>query len=198
MKIVLASGSASRLSILRNAGVEPFVDPPNVDEQSIITSLNDAEPADVLTSLAVAKAAAIAGKHPDDVIIAADSMLLLDGELQGKPHTVEATIERWKNQRGKTAHLMTGHCIISPGGHAVYEHVASTTVTFGIPSDYDIERYAASGEPLPCAGAFTLEALGGWFIDRIEGDPSNVIGLSLPVVRAALYNFGLHVSQFWK
>ena len=198
MKIVLASGSTSRLSILRNAGVEPFVDPPNVDEQSIITSLNDAEPADVLTSLAAAKAAAIAGKHPDDVIIAADSMLLLDGELQGKPHTVEATIERWKNQRGKTAHLMTGHCIISPGERAVYEHVASTTVTFGIPSDYDIERYAASGEPLPCAGAFTLEALGGWFIDRIEGDPSNVIGLSLPVVRAALYSFGLHVSQFWK
>ena len=128
-------------------------------------------------------------------------MLYLDGELQGKPHTVEETIRRWTNQRGKTARLITGHCIINLDTTATdddtFVRAVSTTVHYAHASDAAIRAYAKSGEPVNCAGAFTLEAMGGWFIDRIEGDPSSVIGLSLPLVREALYSFGYEVSDFW-
>ena len=122
-------------------------------------------------------------------------MLLLGGELQGKPHTEEATIERWHQQAGRTAELLTGHCLLF--GDRRHVETSTTTVHFAHASEADIAAYARSGEPLQCAGAFTLEAMGGWFIDRIEGDPSSVIGLSLPVVRRALYAFDLNVSDFW-
>ena len=195
MQIILASQSPSRASILRGAGVEPILRPAHVDEAALIESLGDAAPAEIVYQLAVAKAQKIAPDFPNDVVIGGDSMLLLDGELQGKPHTVEATIERWNAQAGKTAELLTGHCVRF-GGREVVE-TSRTTVHFAAATEEDIRAYAATGEPLECAGAFTLEALGGWFIDRIEGDPSSVIGLSLPVVRRALYDFGLSVSQFW-
>ena len=123
-------------------------------------------------------------------------MLLLDGELLGKPHTVEATIERWKAQRGKEAQLLTGHAVWF-GGEWVVDTVA-TTIRFGDVSDADIEAYARSGQPLECAGAFTLEALGSWFIDSIDGDPTSVIGLSMPLLRRCLYRFGLDASDFWE
>lgn len=195
MQLVLASQSPSRLAILRSAGVEPVVRPARVDEEALLAELPDAPPTERVAALATAKAAAVAAEFPADVVIGCDSMLLLDGILQGKPHTVAATAERWRRQAGKTAELLTGHCIIR-GGRQVVE-TTTTRVFFAEASDRDIEAYARSGEPLECAGAFTLEALGGWFIDRIEGDPSSVIGLSLPLLRRALYSFGLDVSDFW-
>ncbi|MDO5454665.1 MAG: nucleoside triphosphate pyrophosphatase [Corynebacterium sp.] len=195
MRIVLASQSPSRLGILRSAGVEPVIRPADVDEDALLAELIDAPPAERVAALASAKAAAVADDFPDDVVIGCDSMLLLDGELQGKPHTVDATVERWRAQAGKTAELLTGHCIIR-GSERVVD-TATTRVFFAEATDADIDAYARSGEPLECAGAFTLEALGGWFIDRIEGDPSSVIGLSLPLLRRALYSFDLNVSDFW-
>ena len=189
MRIVLASQSPSRLGILRSAGIEPVVHPADVDEDALLAAGGSVD------ALAEAKARAVAAHYPDDVVIGADSMLLLDGTLQGKPHTVDATIARWKAQSGRTAHLQTGHCIIYRG--QVVRDIASTAVHFAEVSGADIDAYARTGEPLECAGAFTLEALGGWFIDRIDGDPSSVIGLSLPWVRRALYSFGLNVSEFW-
>lgn len=191
MKLVLASASPSRKKILESAGITPVIAPAAVDEDAIIAEFG-ATPA-VVEKLARAKAEAVS--FPGDVVVGCDSMLLLDGQLQGKPHTVENTIARWKQQRGKSAELLTGHYIIAPGG--AYSGTARTVVNFGDPSDADIEAYARSGEPLKCAGAFTLEAMGGWFIDSIEGDPSSVIGLSLPLLRRALYSFGLSVSEFW-
>jgi len=196
MQIILASQSPSRASILRGAGVEPILRPAHVDEAALIESLGDAAPAEIVSQLAVAKAQKIAPDFPDDVVIGGDSMLLLDGTLQGKPHTVEATIDRWEQQAGKTAELLTGHCVI--WGDQVHVETSRTTVRFAQATMADIRAYANTGEPLACAGAFTLEAIGGWFIDRIEGDPSSVIGLSLPVVRRGLYSFGLSVSQFWE
>lgn len=193
MRIVLASQSPSRASILRGAGVEPVLRPTDVDEEAIRAELGDASPHRVVAQLARAKAHAV--EAPRDVIIGGDSMLFLDGQLQGKPHTVDNTIARWHAQAGKTAELLTGHCVRFGDDEMV--ETTSTTVHFAAASEADIRAYAESGEPLKCAGAFTLEALGGWFIDRIEGDPSSVIGLSLPVVRQALYSFGLSVSQFW-
>lgn len=196
MRIVLASSSPSRRMILANAGVDPVIQPADVDEDALLASLQDASPADAVAALARAKAHAVAGQFHDDVVIGGDSMLLLDGRLQGKPHTAEATVERWREQAGKVAQLLTGHCIVHRGEEFV--ETTSTTVHFAAASEADIRAYAASGEPWQCAGAFTLEALGGWFIDRIEGDPSSVIGLSLPTVRRALYRFGIDASTFWR
>lgn len=195
MRIVLASGSPSRQSILRNAGITPVVHPAKVDEAALLAQLAGQPPTKIVTQLAQAKAHAVSPDYPNDVIIGGDSMLLLDGQLQGKPLTETEAIKRWQQQRGKKAQLITGHHLISPVGE--YSEASVTDVFFAAASDADIESYAATGEPLPCAGAFTLEALGGWFIDRIEGDPSSVIGLSLPVVRRALYDFGYTVNQFW-
>lgn len=195
MRIVLASSSPSRQSILRNAGITPVVHPATVDEAALLAQLAGKEATEIVTHLAKAKARAVAPDYPKDVVIGGDSMLLLDGQLQGKPLTEAETIKRWQQQRGKQAQLITGHCLISPAGE--YTEASVTDVFFTDASDTDIAAYAATGEPLPCAGAFTLEALGGWFIDRIDGDPSSVIGLSLPVVRRALYDFGYSVNQFW-
>lgn len=195
MRLVLASQSPSRLSILRSAGVEPVIAPAHVDERAIEERLAGAEPAEIVCALAAAKAEAIAADYPEDVVVGGDSMLLLDGSLQGKPHTPEATVERWHAQAGRTAELITGHCVLY--GDKRFVEASRTTVHFAEASSADIEAYAHTGEPLECAGAFTLEALGGWFIDRIEGDPSSVIGLSLPVLRRALYSFGLNASDFW-
>lgn len=194
MRIVLASSSPSRRMILENAGVTPVIQPADVDEDALLASL-DGSPAEAVAALALAKAHAVAGQFHDDVVIGGDSMLLLDGALQGKPHTPAETVARWHAQKGRVAELLTGHAILHQGREFV--ETSTTTVHFAQATDADIEAYAASGEPWQCAGAFTLEALGGWFIDRIEGDPSSVIGLSLPVVRRALYSFGLNASDFW-
>lgn len=195
MRLVLASQSPSRRMLLEQGGVEPVLRPAHIDEEAVIASLHDAPPATTVSTLARAKAETAIAEFPDDVVVGCDSMLLLDGELLGKPHTVEATIERWKAQRGKAAQLLTGHAVWF-GGDWVVDTVA-TTIRFGDVSDADIQAYAESGQPLECAGAFTLEALGSWFIDSIDGDPTSVIGLSMPLLRRCLYRFGLDTSVFW-
>ncbi|MBP3949161.1 nucleoside triphosphate pyrophosphatase [Corynebacterium sp. Marseille-P3884] len=196
MRLVLASQSPSRRMILDNAGVDPVQHPAHVDEDAIISSLAGSAPADVVSALARAKADAVAPEYPDDIVVGCDSMLLLNGQLQGKPHTVDETISRWRAQRGQTAELVTGHAIGYKGTRVV--DTVSTRIHFGDATDADIEAYARSGEPLECAGAFTLEALGGWFIDSIEGDQTSVIGLSLPLLRKALYSFGVNASELWR
>ena len=195
MRLILASQSPSRAAILRGAGVEPVLEPADIDERALEAQLAGHSPADTVAALATAKAEKVASRYPDEPVIGGDSMLLLDGELQGKSLTEEATIERWHQQAGRTAELLTGHCLLF--GDRRHVETSTTTVHFAHASEADIAAYARSGEPLQCAGAFTLEAMGGWFIDRIEGDPSSVIGLSLPVVRRALYSFDLNVSDFW-
>ncbi|AZA10838.1 Maf family protein [Corynebacterium gerontici] len=197
MRFVLASSSPSRLQILRSAGVEPVIDPAGVDEDAIIATLDrrGAAPGDVVQALARAKAEEVAQRWPADVVLGGDSMLLIEGTLQGKPKTVEATIERWQHQQGKVGELLSGHHLVTPSGTQTF--LSTTKVWFAQANDADIRAYATTGEPLQCAGAFTLEAIGGWFIDRIEGDPSSVIGLSLPGLRKALYSLGFEVSEFW-
>lgn len=196
MRLVLASQSTSRRMLLEQGGVRPVLRPAHIDEDAVIASLHSVDAATTVSTLARAKAETAIAEFPDDVVVGCDSMLLLDGELLGKPHTVEATIERWKAQRGKEAQLLTGHAVWF-GGEWVVDTVA-TTIRFGDVSDADIEAYARSGQPLECAGAFTLEALGSWFIDAIEGDPTSVIGLSMPLLRRCLYRFGLDASDFWE
>lgn len=201
-RFVLASSSPSRLSVLRNAGIEPEVIPPNTDEDAIFARLGDAAPGETVAALAEAKAGDVEVPVSDEltVVVACDSMLLLDGSLSGKPHTVDECIRRWTVQRGRDAELVTGHSVrLVEGGVVKHEHTEtiSTTVRFGTPSDTDIRAYAETGEPLGCAGAFTLEALGGWFIDGIDGDPSSVLGLSLPLIRRTLAEWNVDISEFW-
>ena len=195
MRLVLASQSPSRRMLLEQGGVRPVLRPANIDEDALIAQLADAEPHDIVSALARAKAETVAPEFPEDVVIGCDSMLLLDGTLLGKPHTPERAIARWKAQRGKTAHLLTGHAVCFRGEWVV--DTVSTAIRFGEVSDADIAAYAHSGQPLGCAGAFTLEALGSWFIDSIDGDPTSVIGLSMPLLRKCLYRFGLDASDFW-
>ena len=195
MRLVLASQSPSRRMLLEQGGGTPVLRPAHIDEDAVIASLHGVDAATTVSTLARAKAETAIAEFPDDVVVGCDSMLLLDGELLGKPHTVEATVERWKAQRGKVAQLLTGHAVWF-GGEWVVDTVA-TTIRFGVVSDADIQAYAESGQPLECAGAFTLEALGSWFIDSIDGDPTSVIGLSMPLLRRCLYRFGLNASDFW-
>lgn len=202
MRFVLASQSPARLAVLRAAGVEPVVRVSGVDEDALAASLTDPTPEELVTALATAKAEAIARDEDEDaVVVGCDSMLrTADGEVHGKPGTVEVARERWKRMAGTTGTLLTGHAVLRMrGGQVVARAVGheATLVRFGRPTDDELEAYLATGEPLQVAGAFTLDGLGGWFVDGIDGDPSGVIGISLPLTRALLRQVGVTVSDIW-
>ncbi|MGB8404111.1 MAG: Maf family nucleotide pyrophosphatase [Mycobacterium sp.] len=204
-RVVLGSASSGRLSVLRKAGVDPVVVVSDVDEDAIVAALGSAPPAEVVLALAAAKAARVvelvdAAVSSDCVVIGCDSMLEFDGRLSGKPGSAQAARRQWDSMAGRAGVLHTGHCVVRMAAGAVTGQVCelgSTTVHFGSPTAADLDAYVATGEPLWVAGAFTLDGLGGWFIDRIEGDPSNVIGLSLPLLRAMLARLELDVARLW-
>jgi septum formation protein len=202
VRFVLASQSPARLAVLRAAGVEPVVRVSGVDEDALAASLADPTPEELVTALATAKAEAIARDEDEDaVVVGCDSMLrTADGEVHGKPGTVEVARERWKKMAGTTGALLTGHAVLRlRAGQVVSRAVGheATLVRFGRPTDDELEAYLATGEPLQVAGAFTLDGLGGWFVDGIDGDPSSVIGISLPLTRALLRQVGVAVSDIW-
>jgi septum formation protein len=205
-RVVLGSASAGRLRVLRQAGVEPLVVVSGVDEDAIVAALGpDTAPGDVVRSLAEAKAdhvATIVGTADaaDCVVIGCDSMLYIDGRLVGKPASADAARNQWRTMGGRSGQLYTGHCLLRLlDGNASQRasESAATTVHFATPTAVDLEAYIDGGEPLAVAGGFTLDGLGGWFVDRIEGDPSNVIGLSLPLTGALLQRVGLSVAELW-
>lgn len=205
MRLVLASASPARLAVLRAAGVEPLVEVSDVDEDALLAELGEqASPVDRVSALALAKARAVAARVaaavPECVVVGADSMLHLEGEMVGKPGTVDAARGRWDQMAGRTAELFTGHALVLVTGGAVGREVAghaTTAVAFARPTTAELEAYLASGEPLDVAGAFTLDGRGGWFVEGIEGDPSNVIGLSLPLTRRLLAEIGVGVDALW-
>lgn len=218
--LVLASASPSRLRILEQAGVDPLIRHPQVDEDALQAALPSGTPhVRVVEELARAKAEDVLHREGETlaaearaagadtlVVVGCDSMLLVDGQLEGKPHTYERAMERWQRMRGRHGVLLTGHAMIVAdltGDDPVTvtsseSDTSDTTVHFGAPSDADLDVYLRTGEPLECAGAFTIESLGGWFIDRIEGDPSSVIGLSLPLLRRLLEGAGLNTHRVWR
>ncbi|MFC8045068.1 nucleoside triphosphate pyrophosphatase [Nocardia sp. NPDC057353] len=202
--LVLASASPARLAVLRAAGIEPVVRVSDVDEDAVAAALPpDSAPRTVVEELAKAKAEAVAaagGLPADCVVVGCDSMLLVDGELQGKPYTPEVARERWKAVAGRSADLLTGHCVLRLVDGAVTASAvdcSTTTVHFADPDPADLEAYIATGEPLQVAGAFTLDGRGGWFVERLEGDPSSVIGIGLPLLRRLLHDVGLSIAQLW-
>ena len=205
-RFVLASASAGRRKVLRQAGIDPLVIVSDVDEDALIASLDpDLPPEAVVAKLANAKALSVAAQLPEDLladclVLGCDSMLYLAGELRGKPGSAEVALRHWESMAGSSGHLLTGHALLRLTAGVITHtegDTGSTTVHFGEPSEEDLTRYIKSNEPINVAGAFTLDGLGGWFIDRIEGDPSNVIGVSLPLVYRLVRNAGRKITDLW-
>ncbi|KUH93784.1 Maf family nucleotide pyrophosphatase [Mycobacterium sp. IS-3022] len=206
-RVVLASASPGRRKVLRQAGIDPLVIVSGVDEDAVAAGLHPAAtPAEVTVALAAAKADAVLdGLEPavaaDCVVIGCDSMLYFDGELLGKPPAPDAALAGWKRMAGSSGQLYTGHCVVRLRDNVVQHRVAesaATTVRFGVPSPRDLEYYIGSGEPTAVAGGFTLDGLGGWFVDGVDGDPSSVIGIGLPLVRRLIGDAGLSLAELWQ
>ncbi|MER7107964.1 Maf family protein [Streptomyces sp. NPDC000229] len=194
-RLVLASASPARLGLLRQAGLTPEVIVSGVDEDKFTAPT----PAELALALAEAKAAHVAAKPEVSgaLVIGCDSVLELDKQALGKPADAEEATARWKAMRGRAGILQTGHCVYDTTAKRYASATASTLVRFGDPTDEEIAAYVASGEPLHVAGAFTLDGRSAPFIDGIDGDPGNVIGLSLPLLRRLLAELGISITDLW-
>lgn len=207
VRLVLASRSPARLATLRGAGVNPLVQVSGVDEDAVLAAARAATdrltPADAVLRLAQAKAEDVAGTASatapaaDAVVVGCDSMLEFDGEVVGKPADAETARERWRAMRGGKGVLHSGHWLVdlrtedSGGTGATLGATSATTVWFGMMDDDEIDAYVATGEPLQVAGAFTIDGLGGPYVERIEGDHHGVVGISLPLLRSLLADVGI-------
>jgi septum formation protein len=192
--IVLASASPARLALLRSAGLDPKVIVSGVDEEPYSAHT----PAALSLVLARAKAEAVASGLGEGLVIGCDSILELDGRPYGKPASHEEAGERWRLMRGRTGRLVTGHCVIDVAAGRQAAEVATTVIRFGRPTDDEIAAYVGTGEPLSLAGAFSIEGRGGWFVEGIDGDHGNVLGISLPLVRHLFDELGYAVTSFWR
>ena len=195
-RLVLASASPARRRLLVDAGFDPEVRVSGVDESSHTAP----DTPGLVTALARAKAHAVAATLDDALVVGCDSLLDVDGEAQGKPASADEALARWRRLSGRAADLVTGHAVLDVrGGAVVGERVAaaSTRVTFGRPSEPELAAYVATGEPLAVAGAFTLDGLGGLFVERVDGSPSNVIGLSVALFGRLLRQLGVEPVSLW-
>jgi septum formation protein len=194
--LVLASASPARLRLLRDAGFDPVACVSGVDENAFAAD----DPWALVGDLATLKATTVAGScdRPDALVVGCDSMLLLDGDMLGKPADAGEAVERWQRMRGRTGVLLTGHCVVDVATGRRASEVADTVVRFGTPSDDEIAAYVGTGEPLRVAGAFTIDGLSAVFVDGVDGDPSNVVGLSLPLFRRLLAELGVAVTSLWR
>ena len=195
MRFVLASASPARLATLRAAGIEPEVVVSGVDESSIAAP----DAATLVEQLADAKARAASERVAGEaLVLGCDSMLELGHETLGKPSSPQEAVDRWRRLQGRSGVLHTGHALVTASDGVVRTYlsaVASTRVHFAEVSDDEIDAYVGTGEPLAVAGAFTIDGLGGWFIDSIDGDHHNVVGLSLPLLRRMLRKLGLSLAD---
>ncbi len=206
-RLVLASSSPARLALLRSAGIEPEIVLPETDEPALASQAKLENPnlsAEELVGL-LAKAKAESVLHDlstrGALILGGDSALEFQGEVLGKPHEPEVALQRWAKLSGNVGVLHSGHYLIDnrdPAHPIGAQMVSSTKVFFSKLSNQEIADYVATGEPLKVAGAFTIDGLGGAFIDRIEGDSHTVVGLSLKVLRELAAGFGVHYPSFWR
>ena len=206
-RLVLASSSPARLALLRSAGIEPEIVLPDTDEPALAAKARTQNPnlsaQELVGLLAKAKAESVLHEHSTKgaLILGGDSALEFQGEILGKPHEPKVALERWAKLSGNVGVLHSGHYLIDnrePANPVGAQMVSSTKVFFSKLSNKEIADYVATGEPLKVAGAFTIDGLGGAFIDRIEGDSHTVVGLSLKVLRELAAGFGVHYPSFWR
>jgi septum formation protein len=202
---ILASASPARRRLLQSVGIEPIVRPSHFDES--LVQLDD--PAELVQTLACRKAEAIAQSLPPvenpTLILGCDSVLAIHGQIHGKPADPQEAIARWQQMRGQVGDLYTGHSLLllRAPAHSPFPNPPALTrcqitqVFFADISDRQIAAYVATGEPLNCAGCFALEGKGGLFVEKLQGCHSNVIGLSLPLLRRMLNEVGYDITDFW-
>jgi septum formation protein len=192
-RLVLASASPARLRVLRGAGFDPEVAVSGVEEDIARRSTES-----TVRDLAVSKAQAVAGRqHDGAVVIGCDSMLEVDGKPFGKPVSADAARALWQQLRGTERSLFTGHCVVDTSTTRSAVAVGRTTVRFGYPEASELEAYIATGEPLRAAGGFTIDGHGAGFVEGVDGDPNNVLGLSLSLLRRLLRQLGLQMVDLW-
>ncbi|MEY3635620.1 MAG: hypothetical protein RL147_49 [Actinomycetota bacterium] len=188
-RIVLASQSKSRRRLLESAGLSPTIVISHVDEETDF--FNSMTPADMVIALAITKAHTVREQIDfPAIIIGCDSTFDFDGKSLGKPGTPEIAIERARNVRGNSGLLHTGHCIIDTSKDIEISDRVTTRVNFADMSDEEINDYVATEEPLHVAGGFTLDGFSSPFISSIEGDYTNVVGISMPFLRKACSQLG--------
>lgn len=200
VRLYLASTSPARLATLRAVGIEPVALPPGVDEDAAVAAAGPLAVPDMVMLLARLKAEAVASAHPDldGLVLGGDSAFELDGVVYGKPHLPEVARERWRAQRGRFGMLHSGHWLIDTRtGRAVGSPAAARVEFAADISDAEIDAYIATGEPLEVAGAFTIDARGAAFIERIEGDPHAVVGLSIPLLRTMVRSLEIEWTDLW-
>ena len=211
MRVCLASTSPARLMLLRQAGIEPLTLSPEVDEDAVAVAAAaqrgaELAPDELVLLLARSKARDVAERLAasgdfDGIVIGGDSMFEIGGRVYGKPYTAEEATRRWREMRGATGILHSGHSVhrVSPGEAPIERTaVAAASVTFADDiTDAEISAYVASGEPLHVAGAFTVDSLGGAFITRVDGDPSTVVGMSLSTVRRLAAELDVTWTDLW-
>ena len=196
-RLVLASASPARLTLLRQAGLTPEVVVSQVDESSV----QAARVGELVALLAAAKAKAVAEQETDALVVGADSLLEFRGQALGKPTDTHDARDRWQRMSGRSGVLYTGQALFDVRGGAIEARdvvVTSTVVHFASPSTAEVEAYVSTGEPLAVAGAFTLDGLGAPFVRRVEGDPASVVGLSLAALREQLGRRGLAITDLWR
>jgi len=192
-RLILASASPARLATLRAAGLDPEVIVSGVDEDQV--ELEDA--AEYALKLAQLKAVAVAADQPRSLVIGCDSVLEFDGEILGKPVDAADATDRWQRMRGGSGVLHTGHCLIDTHREVWLARSAATQVRFAHIDDAEIAAYVATGEPLRVAGAFTLDGRGAAYVSGITGDPHNVVGISVPLLRLMFDELGFIWHEFW-
>lgn len=191
---VLASASTARRRLLQNAGIQPFVYASNFDESQIQID----NPAELVETLALRKAETVAPHFQTALVMGCDSVLAINGEIHGKPVNREQARQRWLMMRGNCGELFTGHVFIDNTQKRNLVKHQVTKVYFASASDAEIDAYVATEEPLKCAGAFALEGKGAVFVEKIEGCHSNVVGLSMPLLRLMLMEMGYSIADFWR
>ena len=197
-KLILASTSPARKILLQNAGISFETVSPGVDEDEMVERLKPQTASELTGLLAKAKAEAVAQDFSNSLVLGCDSALEFEGEILGKPLEHEVAIARWKQMRGQHGVLHSGHHLIDTASGQGLTLVTATKVHFANLTDPEIEQYVYTGEPLQVAGAFTIDGLGGAFIERIEGDYHTVVGLSLVALRRLVTELGHDYQGLWR
>lgn len=197
-KLVLASTSPARKKLLSEAGIKFSVVSPGVDEDALVEKLQPQTAHELTGLLAKAKAMAVADQFEDALVLGCDSALEFGGEILGKPLVPAVAIARWRQMRGKSGFLYSGHYLYDTASGQGMQAVSKTEVHFADLSDLEIETYVATGEPLNVAGAFTIDGMGGAFVEKIVGDYHTVVGLSLVELRRLVISLGHDYQALWR